>query len=185
MEKLSVVFLWMKAQDAKSTLKVSEKTANSEVGGTALNTAKRCNRAPAPFYCVSLAGVSRCPGESVSPVSELAAHESFGGPPPARPQQQQQRQQRGHSRGGSFLGAVGSPAVIGSRMPPCPGDVQDNNGTVESPNFPDTYPPNTDCFTVIRVKPGDVVALKFETLFMERNPRCSSDYVEIFDGPSF
>ncbi|KAH8020839.1 hypothetical protein HPB51_005280 [Rhipicephalus microplus] len=137
--------------------------------------------------------ISRCPGESESPVSEIAVHESRGGVLPSarptqRPQQQrqpQQRQQRGHSRGGSFLGAVGSPAVISSRMSPCPVEVQDNRGTVESPNFPDTYPPNTDCFSVLRVKPGDVVALKFETLFMERNPRCSSDYVEIFDGATF
>ncbi|XP_065284569.1 mannan-binding lectin serine protease 1-like isoform X3 [Dermacentor albipictus] len=128
-------------------------------------------------------------------------HETRGGvPPSARPTQrfqpqpqrqqqqrpQQQRQQRGgHSRGGSFLGAVGSPAVVSSRMSACPVEVRDNKGVVESPNFPDTYPPNTDCFSVLRVKPGDVVALKFETLFMERNPRCSSDYVEIFDGPTF
>lgn len=67
-------------------------------------------------------------------------------------------------------------------MQACPVDARDNEGTVESPNFPDTYPPNTDCFSVLRVRPGDVVALSFETLFMERNPRCSSDYVEVLDG---
>lgn len=70
-------------------------------------------------------------------------------------------------------------------MTPCPtGAQQDNQGSVESPNFPDTYPPNTDCYSVIRVRPGQVVTLKFDTLFLERRPKCSSDFVEVFDGPS-
>ncbi|KAL3196292.1 hypothetical protein MRX96_001635 [Rhipicephalus microplus] len=106
--------------------------------------------------------ISRCPGESESPVSEIAVHESRGGVLP-------------RFAGGHLLAHV---AVSG-------GSAGTTGGTVESPNFPDTYPPNTDCFSVLRVKPGDVVALKFETLFMERNPRCSSDYVEIFDGATF
>ncbi|CAN8017177.1 unnamed protein product [Ixodes persulcatus] len=70
-------------------------------------------------------------------------------------------------------------------MTPCPGEQSGNQqGVVESPNFPDTYPSNSDCYSVIRVKEGEQVALKFETLFMERNPKCSSDFVEVFDGPS-
>lgn len=120
-----------------------------------------------------LAGVSRCE----SSLSELGVHEQRSAGRQRAAQRQQPPRQRGHAP--SFLGAVGTAA---STMQPCPVDARDNEGTVESPNFPDTYPPNTDCFSVLRVRPGDVVALSFETLFMERNPRCSSDYVEVLDG---
>ncbi|XP_067858399.1 deleted in malignant brain tumors 1 protein-like isoform X2 [Heptranchias perlo] len=59
-----------------------------------------------------------------------------------------------------------------------------NSGSFASPNFPHQYPSNAQCTWYIRVGINQRIMLNFTELHMEVSPRCSHDYIIIYDGPS-
>lgn len=58
------------------------------------------------------------------------------------------------------------------------------SGMVTSPEFPDNYPDNSDCWTLISVAEDKSVLLQFDLIDLEYDENCTYDYVEIFDGPT-
>lgn len=64
----------------------------------------------------------------------------------------------------------------------CQAILEDNEGIVTSPFYPDNYPDKTDCLTQIIVNPGLAVQLKFDIVELEYDTNCSYDFVAIYDG---
>ncbi|XP_031624566.1 cubilin homolog [Contarinia nasturtii] len=58
------------------------------------------------------------------------------------------------------------------------------SGTISSPNYPDTYPPNMQCDYTIQVARGSTVQLLVTDLSMETSEDCNFDYISIYDGPT-
>ncbi|PVD35988.1 hypothetical protein C0Q70_02958 [Pomacea canaliculata] len=63
----------------------------------------------------------------------------------------------------------------------CGGLLQSSQGTVSSPNYPSSYPPNTECEWEIRVDSGYILILNVNSSFDLQPGDCSSDYLEITD----
>eukprot|EP00116_Pleurobrachia_bachei_P002843 sb/3463105/ len=55
-------------------------------------------------------------------------------------------------------------------------------GTISSMNYPEGYPPKTDCIKVIYAKPGHVIRLVFEHIDIEHHSECNYDFLEVRDG---
>uniref|UniRef100_A0A3B4A8K4 CUB domain-containing protein n=1 Tax=Periophthalmus magnuspinnatus TaxID=409849 RepID=A0A3B4A8K4_9GOBI len=66
----------------------------------------------------------------------------------------------------------------------CGGDVNKDNGQIQSPNYPDDYQSNKACVWKISVAEGFHVGLSFQSFEIERHDSCSYDYVELRDGAS-
>lgn len=57
-----------------------------------------------------------------------------------------------------------------------------HNGTVTTPNYPDTYPALAYCLIDIEAPREAKVLLQFSDFSLEQDTNCSSDFVEILDG---
>nr|XP_039268068.1 cubilin-like [Styela clava] len=66
----------------------------------------------------------------------------------------------------------------------CGGSLTSTSGTITSPNYPNTYPANTDCEWVIDVGKGSTVVIEFEVFEIEEEEVCEFDYVAMYDGNS-
>ncbi|XP_043569093.1 deleted in malignant brain tumors 1 protein-like [Chiloscyllium plagiosum] len=66
----------------------------------------------------------------------------------------------------------------------CGGNLDDDNGSFTSPNYPLHYPNNAKCIWYISVDNDERIRLNFVKIQLEVSPRCSNDYVTIYDGPS-
>uniref|UniRef100_A0A8C6T2T2 Metalloendopeptidase n=1 Tax=Neogobius melanostomus TaxID=47308 RepID=A0A8C6T2T2_9GOBI len=66
----------------------------------------------------------------------------------------------------------------------CGGDVDKDNGQLQSPNYPDDYESNKACVWKITVAETFHVGLSFQSFEIERHDSCSYDYVEVRDGAS-
>ncbi|KAJ7987175.1 hypothetical protein DPEC_G00336020 [Dallia pectoralis] len=66
----------------------------------------------------------------------------------------------------------------------CGGDVNRDNGQIQSPNYPDDYRPNKVCVWKITVAQDFHVGLSFQSFEIERHDTCSYDYLEVRDGNS-
>lgn len=64
----------------------------------------------------------------------------------------------------------------------CGGDLMDEAGALESPNFPDEYLPSKECIWRISVPDGYQVALSFHSFEIENHENCVYDFLEIRDG---
>ncbi|XP_063226608.1 cubilin [Bacillus rossius redtenbacheri] len=69
----------------------------------------------------------------------------------------------------------------------CGGILKANRGVVQSPQHPESYPPNTVCTWVISAPLGWIVQLTFTLFNLEEgftwvNTRCPYDWVEVFDN---
>ncbi|XP_037806312.1 dorsal-ventral patterning protein tolloid [Lucilia sericata] len=62
--------------------------------------------------------------------------------------------------------------------------IDDNEGRLESPNYPLDYLPNKECVWKITVPKGYQVALKFQSFEVENHDSCVYDFVEVRDGPT-
>ena len=51
-----------------------------------------------------------------------------------------------------------------------------------SPNYPEKYPNNQDCRTVIRFAEGERISLEFLSFDLEDDSRCDYDWLAIHDG---
>ena len=64
----------------------------------------------------------------------------------------------------------------------CTRDLQGRSGQFFSPNFPDKYPHDSRCTWKIMGPEGTKkVVLKFSSFDLEQDPKCSKDFVRIFD----
>ncbi|KAJ3611231.1 hypothetical protein NHX12_021247, partial [Muraenolepis orangiensis] len=66
--------------------------------------------------------------------------------------------------------------------PGCGGTFTASEGVVISPNWPNNYAANRQCIYLIRLPPGEVVALNFTHMSLENHGSCTFDYVEVRDG---
>ncbi|XP_058153894.1 cubilin [Dasypus novemcinctus] len=70
-----------------------------------------------------------------------------------------------------------------TQQPECGGVVISPYGSITSPGYPGNYPPGRDCVWTVAVPPHLLVTLTFGTLSLEQHEDCSSDFLEIRDGP--
>lgn len=67
----------------------------------------------------------------------------------------------------------------------CGGTLTSSSGSISSPNYPDNYNENTECFYKIVTSLGSRIRLTFIDLELERTANCRDDSIEIFDGRDF
>lgn len=61
----------------------------------------------------------------------------------------------------------------------CGGILTANNGVIESPNYPHSYPSDIICEWIINVPLGQSVALDFQEIDVERNDLCNFDAIQV------
>lgn len=61
----------------------------------------------------------------------------------------------------------------------CGGYIESAHGTIVSPHFPSTYPPNMDCTWTIQGRRGNFLQLQFVSLDIVKTEHCNEDYLEI------
>ena len=61
----------------------------------------------------------------------------------------------------------------------CGGTLTGTEGTVTSPNYPDSYNHNEDCVWIITVPDSDNVVLQFNHFGLEGGTSCQYDFVEV------
>ncbi|XP_055502765.1 deleted in malignant brain tumors 1 protein-like [Leucoraja erinacea] len=66
----------------------------------------------------------------------------------------------------------------------CGGYLDNANGIVSSPYYPDSYPNSASCIWHIRVESHQIIDLQFSDFDLEMGQNCLLDYVAIYDGPS-
>ncbi|KAM6986877.1 bone morphogenetic protein 1-like isoform 2-T2 [Aplochiton taeniatus] len=66
----------------------------------------------------------------------------------------------------------------------CGGEVNRDNGRIQSPNYPDDYRPNKVCVWKITVAQDYNVGLSFQSFEIEWHDSCAYDYLEVRDGSS-
>ncbi|XP_071440384.1 protein tolkin [Hetaerina americana] len=64
----------------------------------------------------------------------------------------------------------------------CGGELDMENGHLESPNYPEDYQPGKECVWKITVPLEYQVALKFQSFEIENHDNCVYDYLEVRDG---
>lgn len=64
----------------------------------------------------------------------------------------------------------------------CGGLLTSSKGAITSPNYPATYPHNTQCEWRVSVNEGSSIQFVFSDLDFEVHAECKYDYLEIFDG---
>ncbi|KAK3783548.1 hypothetical protein RRG08_005004 [Elysia crispata] len=64
----------------------------------------------------------------------------------------------------------------------CDQILSGNEGTVQSPNYPNDYPNHARCGWTIRTDPGTRVTLKFTSFMLEESGTCRYDSLQIRDG---
>lgn len=67
----------------------------------------------------------------------------------------------------------------------CGGKFYAPTGTVQSPNYPESYPPNKDCVYVIQAANGKQIGLRVKSFDLEDNSACAFDSLEIRFSSSF
>ncbi|XP_033761795.1 cubilin-like [Pecten maximus] len=66
----------------------------------------------------------------------------------------------------------------------CGGDFTTPTGSFISPNYPNTYPHNAECFWTITASRGSQIVLNITDIDMEGGSSCYFDYILIRDGSS-
>uniref|UniRef100_A0A4W4F6Q8 Cubilin n=1 Tax=Electrophorus electricus TaxID=8005 RepID=A0A4W4F6Q8_ELEEL len=66
----------------------------------------------------------------------------------------------------------------------CGGNLHMESGAFNSPNYPDAYPPNTECVWTIISSPGNRLQLSFILFELQQSEGCNNDYLEIREGNS-
>ncbi|XP_075972136.1 cubilin [Anticarsia gemmatalis] len=68
------------------------------------------------------------------------------------------------------------------RINGCGGTLTSSTGSITSPNYPDDYHENAECFYRIVTSAGARIRISFTELDLERTSNCRDDYIEIYDG---
>ncbi|ESP02705.1 hypothetical protein LOTGIDRAFT_137993, partial [Lottia gigantea] len=66
----------------------------------------------------------------------------------------------------------------------CGGYIQTVPGSIQTPNYPDSYPPTTECTWIIEAAADHNVQLIFLTFDIVLDSYCTGDKVEFKDGPN-
>ncbi|XP_030376137.1 dorsal-ventral patterning protein tolloid [Scaptodrosophila lebanonensis] len=66
----------------------------------------------------------------------------------------------------------------------CKYEISASFGTIYSPNYPDSYPPNADCVWHFSTTPGHRIKLIFNEFNVESHQECTYDNVAVYDGES-
>ncbi|KAF4524800.1 hypothetical protein B566_EDAN010175 [Ephemera danica] len=66
----------------------------------------------------------------------------------------------------------------------CGGRINSPTGTIHSPNYPNSYGMNMECYWKIVVSRGSLIQLVIVDLDLEHEEACNYDYIELRDGPS-
>uniref|UniRef100_A0A6P4EUP2 Metalloendopeptidase n=1 Tax=Drosophila rhopaloa TaxID=1041015 RepID=A0A6P4EUP2_DRORH len=66
----------------------------------------------------------------------------------------------------------------------CKYEISAAFGTIFSPNYPDSYPPNADCVWHFITTPGHRIKLIFNEFDVESHQECTYDNVAVYDGES-
>ncbi|CAI9617291.1 unnamed protein product, partial [Staurois parvus] len=61
--------------------------------------------------------------------------------------------------------------------------LNNNTGIFTSANYPFAYPDDADCVWLIRAPSGQA-SLNFSSFNIQSSPKCESDFMKIYDGPS-
>lgn len=61
----------------------------------------------------------------------------------------------------------------------CGGDLNSENGTFTSPNWPNPYPHNRECIWRITVPIGKRIQLNLNNMHLEFQTNCSYDFIEV------
>ena len=64
----------------------------------------------------------------------------------------------------------------------CGGAINKASGSINSPNYPDTYKSNTDCTWFITVPRGQRIKFTVDNMDIEQETNCRYDYLRIGDG---
>ncbi|CAM9531973.1 unnamed protein product [Lampetra fluviatilis] len=64
----------------------------------------------------------------------------------------------------------------------CSREYTASYGYLASPGWPDVYPHNMDCTTVLRAPAGSLISLFFSAFTLETHPNCQFDYLEVHNG---
>ncbi|KAG2458577.1 CUBN protein, partial [Polypterus senegalus] len=78
--------------------------------------------------------------------------------------------------------ARGFRATYAASLSACGGVLYMETGAFNSPNYPDAYPPNTECVWNIISSPGNRVQLSFTMFHLQDSADCSHDYLEVREG---
>lgn len=78
--------------------------------------------------------------------------------------------------------AYGTSKYLCGVLPDCRKSITDGSGTLQSPGFPENYPDDSDCWTVIMAGDGKKVLLTFDFVDLEFGDNCTFDYVRVYDG---
>nr|XP_005988168.1 PREDICTED: membrane frizzled-related protein [Latimeria chalumnae] len=78
-------------------------------------------------------------------------------------------------------GAPGDKAQASTSHPLCGATLEGNEGSLSSPNYPASYPPNLRCVWWIQVGAGFVIQFKIDSLSLEGAMPCLFDSVELYE----
>ena len=67
-------------------------------------------------------------------------------------------------------------------FPECGGTFTDEEGSFQTPRYPEPYPANIECEWIITVPVTHSLTLTFDAFGVEESSKCKYDYVEIRDG---
>ncbi|XP_072941839.1 cubilin-like [Epargyreus clarus] len=70
-------------------------------------------------------------------------------------------------------------AYYSSLTTACGGSLTSEEGNIASPNYPLSYPVNTDCEWILSTSPGNRVYITFEKIDLEYSEGCNEDYLEV------
>ncbi|XP_040577951.1 cubilin [Lepeophtheirus salmonis] len=75
-------------------------------------------------------------------------------------------------------------AFFKTKINGCGGKISAPNGQIHSPNYPNSYDKEDDCFWSIETDPGHAIRLSFTDFDIMPTLNCSEGYVSIYDGDS-
>ncbi|XP_026748193.2 cubilin [Galleria mellonella] len=87
-----------------------------------------------------------------------------------------------HFHSDFYMGGAGFKIEWDGTLQGCGGTLTSSSGSISSPNYPEVYNENAECFYKIITSHGSRIRINFKELDLERTPHCRDDYVEIFDG---
>lgn len=61
----------------------------------------------------------------------------------------------------------------------CGGFIESARGSLASPLYPSTYPPNIDCTWTLQGSKGSFLQLQFDQLDIVKSEHCNEDYLEV------
>ncbi|XP_002071743.3 cubilin homolog [Drosophila willistoni] len=70
------------------------------------------------------------------------------------------------------------------RIDGCLGEFRESSGSFSSPNYPNMYPNNLECYWVIHVEMGQAIELTIDHLDLEESTNCTKDALIISNHPT-